>query len=77
METTITLVDADLRWLACGGAIELEDGRRIVTESGLAASRRDWNNIAAFIDHDGGVRTGETKPIGESLERLVYGKGPR
>ena len=70
---TITLSDADCRWLACGGALEMADGTRLVVEEDLGGYRPAWANIAAFIDNDGGSRDGEVKPLGESLERLVYG----
>jgi len=71
----IVLTDADCRWLACGGTLETADGDTIVVEPDMRGVRPAWANVAAFIDNDGGSREGETKPLGEDLERLVYGKG--
>lgn len=69
----ITLNLADCMWLACGGTLELEDGTHLEVESDLGGIRQVWNNVAAFVDNDGGSRHGDVKPLGESLERLVYG----
>jgi len=71
--STIVLTDADCRWLACGGVLVAGDGTRIAVEPDLGGWRMGWNNIAAFIDNDGGSRDGEVKPLGETLDRLVYG----
>lgn len=75
MAEKITLNDADCRWLACGGTLVTSNGVEITVDDEMAAWRPGWANVAAFIDNDGGSRKGEVKPLGESLDRLVYGEG--